>query len=176
MKGEPLTGTKTRVFLEKPLQKIVDKRTSRVFSPLLRKLTAHGNLRAHYHPEIRPDFEGFLTNIIPQSGTTWVVPPPSNSHHQDYYIFRLGDPNLNLHLPRLHPGRGDNPKCQLQLLDRGTQNGWFIMENHIKMDDLGVPPLFLVQHPHQCQLIEVCFLLLRLCRESWLSTTGAAFR
>ena len=26
-------------------------------------------------------------------------PPPSNSDHQDYYIFRFGNPNLNLHLP-----------------------------------------------------------------------------
>ena len=26
---------------------------------------------------------------------------------------------------------------------RGTQNGWLIMENPIKMDDFGGPPLFL---------------------------------
>ena len=25
----------------------------------------------------------------------WVVPPPSNSHHQDYEPFLVGDPNLN---------------------------------------------------------------------------------
>ncbi len=33
-----------------------------------------------------------------------VFPLPSNSHHRDYYneyIFRLGDPNLSLHLPLL---------------------------------------------------------------------------
>ena len=39
----------------------------------------------------------------------WVVPPPSNSHHQDYYIFRLGDPNLNLHLPQAS-WEGGQPK------------------------------------------------------------------
>ena len=31
-------------------------------------------------------------------------PPPSNSHHRDYYIFRIGDPNLNLHLPQAWEG------------------------------------------------------------------------
>ena len=38
----------------------------------------------------------------------WVVPLPTNSHHQDYHICRIGNPNLNLHLP-LANGRGDNP-------------------------------------------------------------------
>ena len=30
----------------------------------------------------------------------WVVPPPNNSHHQDYEPFLVGNPNLNLHLPQ----------------------------------------------------------------------------
>ena len=29
---------------------------------------------------------------------TWNCPPPSNSHHQDYETFFVGNPNLNLHL------------------------------------------------------------------------------
>ena len=35
---------------------------------------------------------------------SWMWPPPSNSDHQDYYIFRIGDPNLNLNLPLLLGG------------------------------------------------------------------------
>ena len=35
--------------------------------------------------------------------------------------------------------------------NRGTQNGWFIMENPIKIDDLGVP-LFL-ETPACCSLL-----------------------
>ena len=33
----------------------------------------------------------------------WVVPPPTNSHHQDCYIFSRGIP-INLHLPQLLGG------------------------------------------------------------------------
>ncbi len=39
----------------------------------------------------------------------WVWPPPSNSDHQEYYIFRIGDSNLNLHLP-LESWEGATPK------------------------------------------------------------------
>ena len=37
-----------------------------------------------------------------------VYPPCSKCHHQDHYIFRFGNSNLNL--PRLNPGRGVVPK------------------------------------------------------------------
>ena len=37
------------------------------------------------------------------------MPLPSNSHHPDYYIFRLGDPNLNLH-SSLASWEGGQPK------------------------------------------------------------------
>ena len=40
----------------------------------------------------------------------WVVPPPSNSHHQEYrnITFLVGDP-YNPSFATV-PGRGDNPK------------------------------------------------------------------
>ena len=37
----------------------------------------------------------------------WVVPPPSNSHHQDYYIFSRG--SLQTFISTI-TGRGDNPR------------------------------------------------------------------
>ena len=70
-------------------------------------LTVHGSkcgsfeLRWHHHLKI---------------GIVWVVPPPSNSHHQDY-IFNIRDPKLNLHLP--------------QLLGAGTTQGIVILLSYI---------------------------------------------
>ena len=59
-----------------------------------------------------------LTNIFQmgwnhQLGTYLGLSPPPRMQSSPpgwHYIFRFGDPELNLHLPRLHPGRGDNPK------------------------------------------------------------------
>ena len=47
----------------------------------------------------------------------WVVPPPRIpvTTRIITYIFRLGDPDLNLHLPRLHPGRGGQPNLYLSI-------------------------------------------------------------
>ena len=63
------------------------------------------------------DFAYFRVFVLGIAIIIWVVPLPSNSHH-DYSIFRLGDPELNLYLPRLHPGRGDNPTYSLR------NDGW----------------------------------------------------
>ena len=62
-------------------------------------LTVHGSkcgsfdLRWHHHLKI---------------GIVWVVPPPSNSHHQDYSIFsRASQPKPSF---ATVTGRGDNPR------------------------------------------------------------------
>ena len=48
----------------------------------------------------------------------WVWPPPRMPVSQDDITFPVGDSNLNLHLPRLHPGRGPHPKYTML-----SQNG-----------------------------------------------------
>ena len=50
-------------------------------------------------------------NVSFFAGIFWVVPPPSKSHHQEYYIFRLGNPNLNLHFH--YYCEGGQPKVYL---------------------------------------------------------------
>ena len=44
----------------------------------------------------------------------WMWPPPSNSHHQDYYIFSIGDP----YKPSLATvtGRGPHPSYTMKRL------------------------------------------------------------
>ena len=37
-------------------------------------------------------------------------PAQDSSHHQDCYVFRIGDPELNLHLPLLLGGE-THPMC-----------------------------------------------------------------
>ena len=47
-------------------------------------------------------------------GLNWVVPPPSNSHHQDYYIFSRGSqPKPSF---ATVTGRGDNPRFEGPLI------------------------------------------------------------
>ena len=48
----------------------------------------------------------------PFEDVSWVIPLPSNSHHQEYSIFRIGNPNLNFHLPLLL-GRGTTQDMKL---------------------------------------------------------------
>ena len=39
-------------------------------------------------------FQGSIAEVVPP-------PPQDASHHQDYYTFRIRDPNLNLHFQLL---------------------------------------------------------------------------
>lgn len=46
-----------------------------------------------------------------QIDITWELPPTKDASHQDYYIFRIGNPDLNLHL-HWHPGCWVDPRYQ----------------------------------------------------------------
>ena len=46
--------------------------------------------------------------------TTCGCPPAQDSSHHQGLSFLIGNPNLNLPLPRLHAGRGDNPNMKLK--------------------------------------------------------------
>ena len=80
----------------------------------------------------------------------WNYPPPPPStqdakprQHQDYEPFFVGNPNLNLHLWRLHPGCGGETKSISWLYYFRTL---FILENIIDLSrclaDSFAPPFF----------------------------------
>ena len=76
-----------------------------------------------YIPIIRIPIKGGMT--IPNIATfdhgtcrCWILglpPTQDSSHHQDYYIFRIGNPDLNLHLP-LASWVGGRSKLDLNLI------------------------------------------------------------
>ena len=53
----------------------------------------------------------------------WVWSPHTNSDHQDYYIFRFGNPNINLHLPRLHPVGSEGDEAEIVHLNEHLLQG-----------------------------------------------------
>ena len=64
-----------------------------------------GNL-SHLSREVRNIID---SKCLEKRGYVGLSPLLSKSHHQDCYVFRLGDPNLNLHLP-LESWEGGQPK------------------------------------------------------------------
>lgn len=59
----------------------------------------------------------FMLLCITKKKIVWKYPPPriQSSHHQDYFTFSRGIPELNLHLWRLHPGWEVDRKDSWQL-------------------------------------------------------------
>ena len=70
----------------------------------------------------------------------WYLHPSEQAPHHFHQV-RNGrsDQSPKGNLLRCHPRRG----LEFPQIGVGPQNGWFIMEHLIKMDDLGGPPLFL---------------------------------
>ena len=96
------------------------------------------------------------------------------SHHLDGKIPFRGAPRPPFLWHRFHqaPVATTNvrtrkkPKCGWEVLIQGVpQNGWFIMENPIKMDDLGAPPF--LETPIQQSFRQVFITTMESITGSW---------
>ncbi len=93
------------------------------------------NLHPTWHPIWDCKCIKYIFRLGYNKPIRWVVPLPSNSDHQDYFMFSIGDsykPSF-----ATTTGKGDNPTDMGVSKNAGTPKWMVYHGNPFKMDDLG---------------------------------------